>query len=183
MVEIWKTIEEALYCEVSNLGNVRTKDRDIIISDGKIRHYKAKNIAKNKKQTGYLEVALPVEKGKRIYRTIHRLVLMTFNPIDNMDKLEVNHIDENKENNSLENLEWVTSKENCNYGDRNNKVSKNGLRYEVYCKELDKTFYSQKEAAEYIGVTPATMSEYTSGKKNPKNGYHWERIGGYNYGN
>lgn len=105
MIEIWKQIKEAPDCEVSNLGNVRVKARDIITSAGQCRHYQAKQIAKNKKQTGYIEVALPVDKGKRIYRTIHRLVLMTFNPINNMENLEVNHIDENKENNILSNLE------------------------------------------------------------------------------
>lgn len=180
MEEIWKIIKEAPECEVSNFGNVRVKNRKIITSGGAVRYYEAKDIAKNKKKTGYLEVALPVEKGKRIYRTVHRLVLMAFNPIDNMENMEVNHIDENKENNCLENLEWVTPKENCNYGERNNKISQKCLRYKVYCEELNKTFYSQKEAAEYIGVSAGTMSDYLNKKTCPRNGYHWIRIGAYN---
>ena len=42
----------------------------------------------------------------------------TFNPVENMENLDVNHIDENKENNDLTNLEWLTHKDNVNYGTR-----------------------------------------------------------------
>ena len=49
---------------------------------------------------------------KRYMRQVHRLVLETFKPIKNMNKLQVNHKDGNKSNNSLSNLEWVISSEN-----------------------------------------------------------------------
>ena len=181
MVEIWKQILEAPDCEVSNLGNVRVKARTIVTTTGAIRHYSSYIVIKNQKKTGYIEVALPIEKGQRIYRLVHRLVLEAFNPVDGMEFLEVNHIDEDKTNNQLNNLQWVTSKQNCNYGLRNDKISQNGVRYEVYCPELNKTFYSQKEAAQYMGISTGSMSAYINKKKMPRNGYHWIRVGGYGY--
>lgn len=52
-----------------------------------------------------------INNTKKTFR-VHRLVMMAFNPIDNMENLEVNHIDGNKANNKLSNLEWCTTSEN-----------------------------------------------------------------------
>ena len=179
MIEEWKTIQEAPDCEISNFGNVKIKERIIIDSNGKSRTYKSHIIKTNKKKTGYLEVALPIGKGKRIYRLVHRLVLMTFNPIENMDQLEVNHKDENKENNKLENLEWVTSKENCNYGTRNQKVS-NLKQKKVKCIETGIIYESLHKASLETGIKISCIctnckrkTQFTrlNGKK-----YHWEYV-------
>ena len=53
-----------------------------------MRRYKAKEISKNKKKNGYLEVALPVDKNKRIYRLVNRLVLITFKHVEKIEKME-----------------------------------------------------------------------------------------------
>lgn len=53
-----------------------------------------------------------VNENKRKFFMIHRLVLETFSPIENSEKYQVNHIDGNKMNNNLDNLEWVTPSEN-----------------------------------------------------------------------
>ena len=97
---------------MSNLGRIKSN-----------QHKKEKILKPNKKKNGYLEVGLMIETNKRKWFLIHRLVLSVFNPIKNYENLEVNHKDENKENNRIDNLEWITSKENCNYGTRNFKVS------------------------------------------------------------
>ena len=105
MNEIWKDIVgyEGLY-QVSNLGNVKRinffkKERFVIpCSNG----------------SGYLYVSLS-KNNKRKNFYIHRLVATAF--IENHDNLPViNHKDENRSNNSVDNLEWCTQKYNCNYG-------------------------------------------------------------------
>lgn len=52
------------------------------------------------------------DDGKRHRYSVHRLILENFKPVENMDKMQVNHIDGNKWNNKLSNLEWVTCSEN-----------------------------------------------------------------------
>lgn len=96
--EEWKSIKnyEGIY-EVSNYGRVRN-------NRGKILKTYTIN-------SGYECIKFTVN-GIRKSFLIHRLVLETFNPNNDIYKKEVNHIDENKHNNCLSNLEWVTSKEN-----------------------------------------------------------------------
>lgn len=67
---------------------------------------------RNKGNTEYQIINFMKEDGKKKTYRAHRLVLMAFHPIENMDEMEVNHIDGDKTNNKLENLEWCTSSEN-----------------------------------------------------------------------
>lgn len=108
IVEEWKQCKDFPDYEVSNFGNVRSKDR--IVNCGKshtaCKHGKQLKPAVN--SSGYLKV---VVSGKTKY--VHNLVATTF--IDNPEnKREINHIDNNKRNNFVFNLEWVTSSENKN---------------------------------------------------------------------
>lgn len=103
--EVWKPIDFFYGYEVSNLGNVRNKNKKILIP--------------SKNNSGYLKVNLR-RYNKNYSKFIHRLVAQTF--ISNPNNLpEVNHKDENPLNNCVDNLEWCTSKYNANYGNRNNK--------------------------------------------------------------
>lgn len=67
---------------------------------------------------GYLRVRLTTAESKRRNFPVHRLVLMMFAPCKNMMELQVNHIDGNKHNNTLSNLEWCTCQENINHAVR-----------------------------------------------------------------
>lgn len=75
-------------------------------------------------KNGYEKVRLISEDGKRHRYSVHRLVLENFNPIDGMQDFQVNHIDRDKRNNRLENLEWTTCKENIAHAIKNNLRSK-----------------------------------------------------------
>lgn len=105
--EIWKPIEEFLgRYEISNLGRVRSLEDN----HGKPIE-RIKTLSLN--QTGYYEVQLSI-KDKNYHRTIHRLVALAFIP--NPDcKPHINHKDGNKLNNSLDNLEWCTPRENIQH--------------------------------------------------------------------
>ena len=112
-METWRNIRgfEGYY-QISNLGNVISLDRDVIVNGG-IRKYTSKSIILSKEKDGYLTVTLWRDSKSKSYR-VHRLVADAF--IDNNDNLEiVNHIDGNKKNNSVENLEWCNVKHNTNH--------------------------------------------------------------------
>lgn len=112
MEEIWKDVKgfEGLY-QVSNLGRVRSLDRR---KNNQFFCGKILSLAKDK--DGYCLVTLNDGKRKKTGR-VHRLVALAF--IQNPDNLpEINHIDENKENNSADNLEWCSTKYNLTYGSR-----------------------------------------------------------------
>jgi hypothetical protein len=93
--------------EISTLGNVRSVDRFV---EGRRGLIKGKNINKRKNKRGYYEIRVGIN-GKYEDRIVHRLVAKTFIPnLEN--KPQVNHINGNKLDNRIENLEWNTNSEN-----------------------------------------------------------------------
>lgn len=130
MREEWKPVKgyEGYY-EVSNLGRVKALSRIVQTKtkNGKSctralpEHIMAQPHASN----GYLQVALSKGGSPRIYR-VHRLVAAAF--LDNPYNLpEVNHIDEDKSNNSVSNLEWCDHAYNQRYGNKPAKGERNGM--------------------------------------------------------
>ena len=113
MEEIWKSVDgfEGYY-EISNLGNLRSVDKYIRIGRYKgLKHFPSKILSPSINNSGYKIYALSKPGSKLVCRTIHRMVAAAFIP--NPHNLsDVNHIDENKNNNSVDNLEWVSHKEN-----------------------------------------------------------------------
>lgn len=109
MNEVWKFIKgyEGKY-EVSNLGKVRSLDYS--------HTGLSKELKLNVNQKGYEYVVLCIN-GKTKYKLVHRLVLDAFLP-NYFNKPQVNHIDGNKRNNKVENLEWCTAKENVHHAVR-----------------------------------------------------------------
>lgn len=112
VVETWKPIvlndvKIKPYYWVSNMGRVYGT-------------YYNKFIIPHQNHSGYLQVSLMAQDGGRIFRKVHRLVLLTFNYIDGCEALQVNHKDVNKSNNCIGNLEWVTPKENIHHAILNN---------------------------------------------------------------
>lgn len=110
--EIWKEIPNFEgYYEASNKGKIRSMQRSVPNSEKGSRLSKAKEIAQNSTtRSNYLYVQL--WKHNKVHRmSVHRMVALTFIP-NPLSKSEVNHIDGNKINNLVDNLEWVTSSEN-----------------------------------------------------------------------
>ena len=109
--EIWKPVKgyEGLY-EVSNLGNVRSLDREVEKSNGQVCKYRGKEIAKTPQVGGYLRTRLSI-KGKSSTPLIHRLVLEAFVG-ECPEGMETRHLDGDPTNNQLSNLSWGTSQEN-----------------------------------------------------------------------
>lgn len=98
---------------------------------------------------GYMQVIL-YKDGKTRHFYLHRLVALAF--LSNPNNLkEVNHKDENKTNNKVENLEWISHIDNANYGTRNERIGEK-VSKKVYCIELDRTFKSATEAAKELNL-------------------------------
>ena len=169
MKEKWKVIDFANNYEVSNTGFIRNKTTKYVL--------KGRPTPK-----GYLQVSIKYnELNKFINQYIHRLVaLFWLNNISN-DNLEVNHKDGNKANNNVNNLEWVTKKENSLHKTRvlNKKITSNrqvGM-YDMN-NVLIQEFNSVNEAGEFFGKSRINIDSALKHKNNQQTayGYIWKYL-------
>lgn len=146
MKELWKALSgyEGYY-EVSNKGNVRSVDREVVGSDNKRYFYRGRLLKQHPDRVGYMRVALTKDK-RTSWRSVHRLVAQAFVP--NPSNLpEINHKDENKSNNSADNLEWC---------DRNYNV-----RYGLYAEKMSSAMTNNKyNSKPVIATLPDGTEEY-----------------------
>lgn len=185
-MELWKDINgyEGYY-QISSQGNVRSVDR----FDG-VHDRKGTVIKPNLKQNGYLQVGLRKHNTRKWFG-VHRLVAIHF--IENPNnKPQVNHIDGNKQNNTIENLEWVTEKENqthaakrglrdnmpkgerhTNYGKygENSRSAKPVIRRDP--KTGETKLYKAKILAKDEGFDVTSISKCCHGKLKTHKGYEW----------
>ena len=182
--EVWKDIVgyEGYY-QVSTRGIVRSVDREIFRKDGvKVR---LKGAVRKPKvaNDGYYNIYL-TKDGVSEFFPISRLVATHFIPNPH-NKEQVNHIDEDKSNNHISNLEWATAKENANHGTRNERISRftkknNGLKPVRMLSKKGSTlkeFESINEAFRYLNrVTGSSITQVCLGKKRSAYGYKWEYI-------
>jgi hypothetical protein len=108
--------------QVSNIGRVKSLERTVIDKRGHKNYTNERILKPFTSPKGYLQVSLHNINGKNKTAKVHRLVCEAFydNP---KNKPEVNHINENKLDNRACNLEWVTTKENCNHGTHNERMA------------------------------------------------------------
>lgn len=125
MEEVWKPIKdyEGKY-EISNYGRVKSVCRFISDSGKHGMWYPEKFLKLSKDKDGYLTVGF-CKDGKKTRHKVHRLVMSAF--VGDSD-LQVNHIDGNKENNCLSNLEYVTSSDNIKHAYRTGLKSEAGSK-------------------------------------------------------
>ena len=150
----WRTIGDNI--EISNTGLVRGR----------------KPVLNN---NGYYVISINHKT-----KLLHRLVAELFIPNPN-NLPEVNHKDENKTNNSVQNLEWCTHRENINYGSRNKRVStkllNNSKSKSIFqislTGEIIKTFPSIGEIERKLGFKKANISACCRGKRKTAYGFKW----------
>jgi hypothetical protein len=171
MAEKWEPINgfAGMY-EVSNFGRVRSVDR--FDSFGRFRKGGLRKLRLD--CDGYVLVTL--SKENRSYtRKVHRLVAEAFIP--NPERLpQVNHLDEHPGNNFVTNLEWCTAKQNANYGNRNQRMSK-ALTHPILqlttAGKLIKKWQSARDA-EIHGYEKSGIYRVARGEWKTHAGYVWE---------
>lgn len=180
-MEIWKDINgyESIY-QVSNLGNIRclhfgNKNSNVI-----------KNLKASFNNAGYLKIELHKD-GKRKMFYVHRIVANAFIPNPN-NLPQINHIDGDKTNNKISNLEWVTSKENINHAISNNLATMNHmsgrkgklhpnskpiLQYDIsgifICE-----WYGIAEASRNTGISESAISNCLNNHHKSSGGFIWK---------
>ena len=168
MKEIWKPIigYENLY-QVSNLGKIKSLKRNIILKP-----------SHNRK--GYLQIILYKNKNKKVGR-IHRLVAEAFIP-NPLNKPQVNHIDGNKANNCIYNLEWCTNSENQKHAFKNNLQTNKGNnnprirkvnQYDLQGNFI-KTWNSIYDIVKELNIDRSTVWRSCIGKYKQGKGYIWK---------
>lgn len=160
MKEIWKDIKgyEGLY-QVSSLGRVKSKRKILKAINGE-----------------YLKVGLS-KNGIQKTLYVHRLVAETFL---GENKLQVNHKDEDKHNNNIENLEFVTHKENMNYGTKQDRESIIKTKYHVnqYDKKGNfiRQWYNLRDIVMNTKYKKENIQYCCLGKYKYAYGYKWEYV-------
>lgn len=178
-MEAWKDVPgyEGLY-EVSSLGRVRSLGRICSAKNGSTQTKRARILTQEVSIHGYCRIRLYDANGVVRHHAVHRLVLEAF---VGKDDREVNHKNEIKTDNRLENLEYCTSKENCNYGTRNGRLSKlaierQGVPVLQISKDTGKVlgeYSSRRDAQSATGIPHSYISAVCRGKKKTAGGYIW----------
>lgn len=170
MKEIWKDIPgfEGYY-QASNLGRIK--------SLGTISKYKPKEriLKQTKSKSGYMRLHIG-HAGTRKTWFVHRIIAITF--IHNPDnKPEVNHIDGDKTNNTVPNLEWCTAKENVRHSF--DKLGKRPYNCKsVRCVETGVVYNSAAEAGRQLGLNCMHIAGCCRGDygRHQVKGTHWEWL-------
>lgn len=171
----WKDIPgyEGLY-QVSESGIVRSLDR-IVTQQGRGKAFdgkrKGRELKQHEQNNGYMIVQL-CKNGEKKAVTVHRLVAEAFLGRKECHQ-DVNHIDGNKKNNSANNLEWTTRRNNILHSYRILKRKKSNCK-SVKCRETQEMFNSIREAGKSTGTNPASISSMLNGRNKTAGGYTWE---------
>lgn len=128
MEKKWKDVigYKGLYI-VNDAGEIMSLDKIIKRKDGVSYKKKGRILKQTYTGDGYYSVLL-VKNGKQKRMYVHRIVAKAFIPNPENHK-EINHINEDKKDNRVSNLEWIDHFSNCNYGTRNKRISKTLIDY------------------------------------------------------
>ena len=163
------------YYQVSNLGRVKSLPREILDAGGVIRRRNGKLLTPRVTGNNYRQVSL-CKNGVTRQFLLHRLVAEAFIPNSN-NCAQVNHIDEDKANNSVSNLEWCTAKYNSHYSQTFKKAVAATSKKVVQCDLLGNVlniWNSTQEASRATDVNQSLISRCCNGKRNKAGGYLWK---------
>lgn len=189
MEEVWRPVVglESLY-EMSTRGCVKSVDHYVKHWRGGLKLVKGRILKQTRRENGYLQVEL-FNNGFGKNYLVHRLVGMTFPDLVGwtekakgkpFDELQINHKDQNKENNCVENLEWCDGPYNANYGDRNERMAKTQTN-----GKCSKTVYQYTLDGQLVKVWPSiaecrrngfvgiSVCKCCLGKQNTHRGFKW----------
>ena len=192
-MEVWKDIPgyEGLY-QVSDMGRIK-----------RIAGYKKRNkwgsytilpekyMKSSFDKDGYLRIGLAKDRERKTYH-VHRLVALAFLPNPN-NYPQINHKDENKQNNAVDNLEWCTCSYNINYGTRNDKIaskynkkkrtgadpnSKFARKVAQYdlAGNLIRVWASISLVEQELGANHSSIIQNCQGKRKMVYGYKWAYV-------
>lgn len=166
--EVWKEVDGYIGFFVSTLGRVKRA----AFTDSLGRYHKTKfvSITNNKNRGGYEYVHI----GDQC-KSLARLVAETFIP-NTESKEEVNHINGNKYDNRVVNLEWVTSKENKEHAWRNGLCNAKHLMRKIRCIETGVVYDSIKECSEKMNIDRSYIHKHLKGAIKTIKGHSFERI-------
>ena len=171
-IEEWRDAQwyEGLY-QVSSLGRVRSLDRYESCYGG-TRLRKGRVLRPKKNNGGYLQVDL-CKEGKPTCFLVHRLVWEAFNG-KIPEGMQINHIDEDKLNNTIENLNLMTPKENINWGTCIERSSKKHSK-PIIQLDLEANFIAEHESIMYaerkLGICYQSIAACCKGKQKTAGGY------------
>lgn len=147
-----------------------------VSSEGRIRNTKTGRIIKTSiNASGYEQVCLRSNK-KQVTKRVHRLVADSFYDGDH-ESYDVNHIDGDKQNNRISNLEFCTRQENIRHA-FDTGLKRPSRMIGVRVMETGEEFESIRECARQTGCDQSMICQYLSGKLKSCNGYHFEKIEG-----
>lgn len=181
-METWKDVRgyEGLY-QVSDLGRIRSCGRVCNSKNNSHQCKRPRILTQEINMSGYCRVRLFNAVGDARHYQVHRLVYEAF--VGDCVGFEINHINEIKTDNRLCNLEKMTAKDNCNYGTRNERISRaNKNQSEIWSrpvKQYDKNgtfikeYSSRLEAEKETGIDNGHISKCCKGERQTAGGYKW----------
>lgn len=181
--EIWKDIEEFPNYQISNMGRIKVKEHITKGKNGGSYKFKEKIKTQRLKKSGYLDCCFRKQGESKSYNlNIHRFVAQAFIP-NPENKPQVNHINEDKTDNRVCNLEWSTSKENCNHGTRNKRISDYKMNKGNMVQKLDlnggilETYTSVRQADRMNKkCNQSAIVKCCKGKQKTCGGYLWRYV-------
>lgn len=168
-IEEWKYLDDTNY-QISSMGRIKHYD-------SKKKQYNISTGTQNSK--GYMQFTIHTKDGKWKIKLVHRLVAELFcENDDSKHKTQVNHKDGNKTNNCIDNLEWVTPKENTAHAIATglSSITKKPIyQIDTTTNEILNTFSCLKEALDFIGKKyKRSIEDVCKGKRKTAYGYKWK---------